>query len=73
MPPGPSTPTNTVPTGLPSDGSGPATPVVLTPYVAPVAARTPSAIARAHSADTTPYASTSPAGTPSRSCLTDGA
>ena len=66
-PSGPDTPTYTVPGGLPSWSSGPATPVVLTPYVAPIRARTPRAIARAHSAETTPCRSTSPRSTPSTS------
>ena len=50
--------------------SGPATPVVLSAYVAPSRRRAPSAIARAHSDETTPYLSTSSTGTPSRSCFT---
>ena len=57
------------PAGAPPAGPGPATPVVATPYVAPVSVRTPRAIARAQSAETTPCSSTSRAarraGTPS--------
>jgi len=65
-PSGAATPTNTVPTGFPSCESGPATPVVARAYVAPVASRHPTAIAPAHSAETTPYRSTTSSGTPSR-------
>ena len=41
-PSGAATPTYTVPGGFPSCSSGPATPVVLTPYVAPVSAAHPA-------------------------------
>ena len=46
----------TVPGGWPSCGSGPATPVVATPIVAPQAVLTPSAIAAATGAYTAPWA-----------------
>src|SRR5580700_2560981 len=59
----------TVPTGWPSCGSGPATPVVAAPTVAPRRLATPSAIALATSGCTAPWLSSSAAGTPSSTVL----
>jgi hypothetical protein len=64
-------PRKTVPTGWPSCSVGPATPVVDTAQVAPSTSRAPVAIAPAHSSLTTPYLSTSSAGTPSTFTFTD--
>ena len=58
-PPARPAPTCTVPAGWPSWPSGPATPVVPIPQVAPVTAAAPRAMASAHSAEITPYRSTS--------------
>src|SRR5215207_344365 len=63
-PPGPATPTNTVPTAVAPCGSGPATPVLLRPYVAASRSRAPAASAAATSGLTGPWASSSGAGTP---------
>jgi hypothetical protein len=69
--PGPTRPTCTVPAGCPSWRSGPATPVVPMPQLAPVAAAAPRAIARAHSDEITPYCSTRAGETPSSSSFTE--
>src|SRR5918995_2522028 len=58
-----------VPAGWPSCESGPATPVVATPYLAPHRRRTPSAIAIAVVVATAPSRSSRSAGTPARSAL----
>src|SRR5699024_12235188 len=55
VPPGPATPTYTVPTGWPSCASGPATPVVDTPYVASRRSRAPAAICSATTGSTAPH------------------
>ena len=63
----PRPPRRPCPTGCPSCGSGPATPVVAMPQSAPSTRRTPAAICRATSASTAPRSASSAPSTPSTS------